>query len=59
MKLQGPTNKPANYKKILPLVSTYYSNFDMRKIVKLFNQKLQESPNESINEIFVERQFCH
>ena len=32
-KLQGPANKPANSKNILALVSTYYSNFDMRNIV--------------------------
>ena len=28
-KLQDLANKPANSKNILPLVSTYYSNFDM------------------------------
>ena len=37
VKLQGPANKPANSKNILPLKSTYYSNFDMRNIVKLIN----------------------
>ena len=56
-KLQGPANKLANSKDILPLVSTYYSNFDMGNIVKSINQKLKQSPNESINEIF--EQFCH
>ena len=36
-KLQGPANKSANSKNILPLVSTYYSNFDMRNIVNKIN----------------------
>ena len=53
-KLQGPGNKPANSKNILPLVSTYYSNFDMQNIIKSINQKLRQSPNESIKEIFGE-----
>ena len=53
-KLQGPANKPANSKNILPLVSTYYSNFDMQNIIKSINQKLRQSPNESIKEIFGE-----
>ena len=55
-KLQDPANKPANSKNILPLVSTYYSNFDMRNIVKTINLKLKQSPNESIKEIFGETQ---
>ena len=55
-KLQGPANKPANSKNILPLVSTYYSNFDIRKIVNTINQKLKQSQNESIKEIFGETQ---
>ena len=55
-KLQGPANKPANSKNILPLVSTYYSNFDMRNIIKSINQKLNQSPNESIKQIFGETQ---
>ena len=56
-KLQGPANKPANSKSILPLVSTYYSNFDMRNIIKSINQKLNQSrPNESIKQIFGEIQ---
>ena len=55
-KLQGPANKPANSKNILPLVSTYYSNFDMRNIVNTINQKLKQSQNESIKEIFGETQ---
>ena len=55
-KLQGAANKPANSKNILPLVSTYYSNFDMRNIVKTINLKLKQSPNESIKEIFGETQ---
>ena len=54
--LQGPTNKPANFKIILLLVSTYYSNFDMQNIVKSINQKLKQSPNESIKEVFGEKQ---
>ena len=56
MKLQGPTNKPANSKNILPLVSTYNSNFGMRNIIKSINQKLKQSPNKSIKEIFGETQ---
>ena len=36
-KLQGSANKRANYKNIIPLKSTYYSNFDMRNIVKSIN----------------------
>ena len=56
-KLQGPANKPANSKNILPLVSTYYSNFDMRNIVNTINQKLKQSQNESIKEIFGETQI--
>ena len=55
-KLQGPANKPANSKNILPLVSTYYPNFDMRNMVKTINQKLKQSPNESIKETFGETQ---
>ena len=54
--MQGPANKPANSKNILPLVSTYYSNFDMQNIVKTINQKVKQSPNESIKEIFGETQ---
>ena len=59
-KLQGPANKQANSKNILPLVSTYYSNFDMRNIVKTTNQKLKQSRNESTKK-FLEKykQFCH
>ena len=53
-KLQGLANKPANSKSILPLVSIYYSNFDMQKILKTINQKLKQSSNESIKEIFGE-----
>ena len=55
-KLQGPANKPSNSKNILSLVSTYYTNFDIRNIVKKINQKLNQSPNESIKEIFGEKQ---
>ena len=55
-KLQGPANKPANSKNILTLASTYYSNFDMQNIVKTINQKLKQSPNGSIKEIFEETQ---
>ena len=55
-KLQVPANKLANSKNILPLVSTYYSNFDMRNIVNTINQKLKQSQNESIKEIFGETQ---
>ena len=51
-KLQGPANKPMNPKNILPLVSRYYSNFDMQNIVKSINEKLKQSPNESVIEIF-------
>ena len=55
-KLQGPANKQTNSKNILPLVSTYYSNFDMRNIIISINQKLKQSPNESTKEIFGETQ---
>ena len=55
-KLQGPAKKPANSKNILPLVSTYYSNFDVRNIIKSINRKLKQTPNESIKEIFGETQ---
>ena len=55
-KLQGPATKTANSKNILPWVSTYYLNFGTRNIVKSINQKLKQSPNESINEIFGEKQ---
>ena len=53
-KLQGPANKPANSKNTSPLVSAYYSNFDMQNIVKSINQKpinqkLKQRPNQSIN----------
>ena len=59
-KLQGLANKPANSKNILPLVSTYYSNFDMQNIIKSINQKLKQSPNESIKEILKKhKQFWH
>ena len=51
-KLEGPANKPENSKNILPLVSTYYSNFDMRNIVKTINKKLRQCRNESIKVIF-------
>ena len=37
-------------------MSTYCSNFDMQNIVKSINQKLKQSPNESINDIFREPQ---
>ena len=33
VKLQGLSNKPENSKNILPLKSTYYSNFHMPNIV--------------------------
>ena len=55
-KLQGPTNKPANSKNILPLLSTYYSHYDMQNIVNTINQKLKQSPNELIKEDFGEKQ---
>ena len=55
-KLQGPESKPANYKNILPFLSTYCSNFDKRSMVQWVNQKLKQSQNESINGIFGERQ---
>ena len=38
----------ANSKNILPLLFTYYSNFNMGNIVKSINQNLKQSPNESI-----------
>ena len=47
-KLQRAADKPANSKNILPLLFTYYSNFDIGNIVKSINQKLKQSPNESI-----------
>ena len=56
-KLQGPANKPANSKNILSLVPTYYSNFDMWNIIRSINQKLKQSPNESIKESFGETQI--
>ena len=46
VKLQGPANKLANSKNILPLVSTYYLNFDKRNIIKSINQKRMQSPND-------------
>ena len=55
-KLQGLANKLADSRNFLPSVSTYYSNFDMRNIVKSINQKLKQSLNESINDIFREPQ---
>ena len=55
-KLQGPTNKPAISKNILPLVSTYYSNLNIQNIVKSIDNKLEQIPNESINEIFGDTQ---
>ena len=50
-KLPGSANKSANSKNILILLSTYYSNFDMRNIIKSINQKLKQSPNEAFKEI--------
>ena len=47
-KLQRAADKPANSKNILPLLFTYYSNFNMGNIVKSINQNLKQSPNESI-----------
>ena len=38
------------------MASTYYSNFDMRNIVKTIKQKLKQSPNEAIKEILGETQ---
>ena len=58
--LQGPANKPANSKNILTLVPIYYSNLDMWNIIKSINQKLKQSPNESIKEMLEKHeQFCH
>ena len=37
----------------MPLVSAYYSNFDMQNIVKSINQKLEESI------LIKHKQFCH
>ena len=55
-KLWGATNKPENYKNILSLLCTYCSIFDMQNIVTTINQKLMQSPNESIKEIFGDTQ---
>ena len=55
-KLWGVTNKPENYKNILSLLCTYCSIFDMQNIVTTINQKLMQSPNESIKEIFGDTQ---
>ena len=38
-KLQHLTNKPANSKNILPLVSKHYSNFDRRNMMKSMKSK--------------------
>ena len=53
-KLQGPANRPVNSKKILPLLSTYYWNFDIWSIVNSINQKLKQKPKEPVSEIFGE-----
>ena len=36
--------------------NSFDSNFNMRNIVKTINQKLKQSPNESIKQIFEETQ---
>ena len=56
-KLQGPAPDPAGKKKVLPLVTTYYSNFCSSNIVQQANFMLQSSSNDHIKEVFRDHQI--
>ena len=55
-KLQGPAPNPAEKKKIIPLVSTYYSNYSNTNIVQQANFMLQSCSNNHIKEVFKNHQ---
>ena len=56
-KLQGPAPNPANKKKIIPLVTTYYSNLSNKNIVQQANFMLQSSSNDRVKEVFNNHQI--
>ena len=55
-KLQGPAPENKN-RKIIPFVSTYYSNYSNQNIVNTAKELLSTSSNTNIQEIFNEHQI--
>lgn len=55
--LKSRVNKPADSENTLPLVTTYYSNFEMQKKLKLNNQNIQKSTDEAISKVFGGKRF--
>ena len=54
--LQGPAPEPVN-KKIVPLISTYYSNFENNLVTEVTKDMLKNTRNERISEAFKDVQF--
>ena len=51
-KLQGPAPAPKSQNNVLPFVTTYYSNLNLERTVKVCNDRLQNSTNPRIQEVF-------
>ena len=57
-RLQGPANAPCN-KTIVPLVSTYYSNYDQRNILSTTKSLIENSKNQRLQKAFKDVQFIN
>ena len=53
--LQGPA--PENYTKALPLINTYYSNYDNKAVSTVARQLINASKNERVQEAFKDVKF--
>ena len=54
-KLQGPANDPKKKGEVLPLVSTYYSNYSNKDIVTQTNILLENCQEENIKNVFKDK----
>ena len=57
-RLQGPAPAPEN-KTIIPLISTYYSNYDRKNIIDTTKSLIINSKNQRIQEAFKDVEFIH
>ena len=51
-RLQGPAPNPEEKKEVMPFVTTYYNNYTNHNIVKLINNRFNNSTQPDIQEIF-------
>ena len=51
-KLQGPAPKPRDFQEVIPLVSTYYSNYDSKHITETANSLLKNCKSEHLRNVF-------